>query len=214
VAQEILSRIQQMVVEGEPQGIEEPVRKALVQGIEPLTIINEALIRGISIVGEEFEKGNYFLPDLILGARAMEAGLAILEPLLLSKKERRKLATVVMGTVEGDLHEIGKNIVITMFKANGFEVYDLGVDVPTARFIEKISEVKPDIVGVSALLTTTIRKQKDLIETLKEEGLRHKVKVMVGGAPITRDWAEKIGADGYAPDASQAVHEAKRLLGL
>ena len=214
MASDILQRIRQSVVNGEPEETADLVREALGGGHAPLAIVNEALIAGINLVGEEFQKGTYFLPDLILGAKAMEAGLAILQPLLVGDQEREPVARMVIGTVQGDLHDLGKKIVATLFRANGFEVHDLGVDVPTSAFVEKIREVKPHIVGLSALLTTTVHKQRELIETLTELGLRDRVKVMVGGAPITREWAEKIGADAVGADASQAVLEARRLLGL
>ena len=164
------------------------------------------------MVGERFESGEYFLPDLLLGAKAMEAGIAIVEPML-EGTNREFVGRVLMGTVHGDLHSIGKNIVIMMLKSAGFEVFDLGVDVPTSAFIEKIRKLNPDIVGISALLTTTVGCQKEIIESLKEEGLRDSVKIMIGGAPINQNWADQIGADGYAEDASSAAKLAKRLMG-
>jgi len=170
------------------------------------------LTRGIEIVGQNFAAGKFYLPDLLLGAKSMEAGIKILEPLL-AGKNRDFLGKVLMGTVEGDLHEIGKNIVIMMLKTSGFEVLDLGIDVPAKKFIEKIKEQRPDIVGISALLTTTVARQKEIIELLEEEGLRKSVKVMIGGAPINQAWADKIGADGYAEDATVAVEVAKKLMG-
>lgn len=208
----ILEQIQQCVVDGENEEVAGLVEKALAQGIEPLSIVNDALVKGINVVGEEYQQGSFFLPDLVLGAKAMEAGLAVIQPHLMGKQQRKVEGRLLIGTVHGDLHDIGKNIVGTLFRANGFEVHDLGVDVSTARFVEKIRELKPDLVGLSALLTTTVRAQKDLIETLIEEGLRDKVKVLVGGAPITREWAKQIGADGYGADAAEAVSEAKKLL--
>ncbi|AFV12932.1 trimethylamine corrinoid protein 1 [Thermacetogenium phaeum DSM 12270] len=207
-----MKEVAEAVIEGDEDAVPELTRKALEAGIEPLRIINEGLTPGIEVVGDRFAAGEYFLPDLLLGAKAMEAGIAVLEPLL-AGVNREFIGRVIMGTVHGDLHSIGKNIVIMMLKSAGFEVIDLGVDVPTDRFIEKIKELKPDIVGISALLTTTVGKQKEIIETLKEEGLRDSVKVMIGGAPINQTWADQIGADGYAEDATTAVKLARRLIG-
>ncbi|MDK2880799.1 MAG: hypothetical protein PWQ99_574 [Clostridia bacterium] len=207
-----MKEVAEAVIEGDEDAVPELTRKAVEAGIEPLKIINEGLTRGIEVVGDRFAAGEYFLPDLLLGAKAMEAGIAVLEPLL-AGVNREFIGRVIMGTVHGDLHSIGKNIVIMMLKSAGFEVIDLGVDVPTDRFIEKIKELKPDIVGISALLTTTVGKQKEIIETLKEEGLRDSVKVMIGGAPINQTWADQIGADGYAEDATTAVKLARRLIG-
>ena len=209
-----LEKIQQLLIDGEDEELKEAVQQALDEGVGPLSILNDALIKGIAAVGDEYQKGNFFLPDLILGAKAMEAGIAVIKPLLTGDQEAKSGSKLLIGTVEGDLHDIGKNIVATMFRANGFEVQDLGVDVKNDLFVEKIKEYKPDLVGLSALLTTTVVKQKDLIETLVEEGLRDEVKIMVGGAPISKEWAEQIGADAYASDAAEAVHEAKKLLGL
>ena len=207
----ILEQIQQLLIDGEESEIEELVRQALEEGIKPITILNDALIKGIEIVGEEYQKGNFFLPDLILGAKAMETGISILQPLLVGDQTVQEGRKFLIGTVEGDLHDIGKNIVATMFRANGFVVYDLGVDVPNKLFIEKIREIKPDIIGLSALLTTTVGKQKDLIETLIEEGLRDSVKILIGGASISSEWAEQIGADAYGSDAAEAVIVAKKF---
>jgi corrinoid protein of di/trimethylamine methyltransferase len=207
----ILDQIQQLIIDGEDEELIKLVQEALHEGIKPIIILNDGLIKGIGVVGEEYQKGNFFLPDLILGAKAMEAGMSILQPLLIGDQAAKAGRKLIIGTVEGDLHDIGKTIVATMFRANGFEVYDLGVDVPNQLFIEKTRELKPDIIGLSALLTTTVGKQKDFIETLIEEGLRDSVKIMVGGAPISKEWADQIGADAYASDAAEAVIEAKRF---
>ncbi|ATW28140.1 corrinoid protein [Candidatus Formimonas warabiya] len=210
--EEILKDLAEAVVDGDEEKVAEVTNLAVAQGIEPLEIINGGLTRGIEIVGQNFAAGKFYLPDLLLGAKSMEAGIKILEPLL-AGKNRDFLGKVLMGTVEGDLHEIGKNIVIMMLKTSGFEVLDLGIDVPAKKFIEKIKEQRPDIVGISALLTTTVARQKEIIELLEEEGLRKSVKVMIGGAPINQAWADKIGADGYAEDATVAVEVAKKLMG-
>ncbi|EHQ91179.1 corrinoid protein [Desulfosporosinus youngiae] len=211
--EEILDKLIEGVREGDAAQVKEWTDKAIAAGMPPLTIINEGLTLGIQAVGALFADGTYFLPDLLLGAKAMDAGIKVIEPLMADEK-REFLGRVLMGTVEGDLHEIGKNIVIMMLKTSGFEVLDIGIDVPAKKFIEKTQEFKPDIIGISALLTTTVGRQKEIIELLQEEGLRDKVKVMIGGAPINQNWADTIGADGYAEDATVAVDVAKRLLAV
>lgn len=208
---DILKNLADAIAEGDEDLAVELTKKAVDAGLEPVKIINDGLTVGINVVGERFGAGEYFLPDLLLGAKAMEAGINILEPLM-AGGEREFIGRVIMGTVEGDLHSIGKNIVINMLKAAGFEVFDLGVDVPTSKFAEEIKRLNPDIVGISALLTSTVGKQQEIIEFLKEQGIRDKVKVMIGGAPISQSWADKIGADGYAEDAIGAVKVAKNLL--
>ncbi len=180
--EEILTQLAEAVVEGDDESAITLTQKAIDDGVDPLTIINEGLTKGIKIVGEYFGNGRYFLPDLLLGAKAMDSGVRILEPLLVGTS-RESSGTVVIGTVQGDLHEIGKNIVAMMLKTSGFEVIDLGVDVASSKFVEKVKEIKPDIIGISALLTTTIGRQKEIIEILIEEGLRDTVKVMIGGCP-------------------------------
>jgi corrinoid protein of di/trimethylamine methyltransferase len=182
-------------------------------GIDPLKAIEEGLAQGIREVGNKFANGEVFLPELIMAAETMKKALEILEPeLKKKKKERKTLGKVLLGTVAGDIHSIGKTIVASMLSANGFEVYDIGEDVPAGKFVEKVKELKPDILGLSALLTTTLPEQKVVIETLKKEGLRDKVKVIVGGAPTSREWAKEIGADGYGADATEAVEVVKKLL--
>ena len=213
MSQETYAGLAQAVIDGEPEEAEEQARLALEQGLDPLACINEGLSPGIDRVGELFASGEYFLPDLIMGGDAMKAALAILEPALAGDQERELLGTVVLGTVEGDLHEIGKTLVGTMLTANGFLVTDVGVDKSAAEFIDAIKESQATLVGASALLTTTMLQQQKLIEAIEEAGLRDQVKVMVGGAPITASWAEKIGADGFAEDAISAVALAKRLAG-
>jgi corrinoid protein of di/trimethylamine methyltransferase len=211
--QELFDKLTQAVVEGEPEDAEELAKQALDQGFDPLACINEGLAKGMDRVGELFASGEYFLPDLIIGGEAMKAALAVLEPALTGDQEREVAGRVVLGTVEGDLHEIGKTLVGTMLTANGFQVTDIGIDKSADEFIAAVKEANATLVGASALLTTTIPEQQKIIEALEEAGLRDQVKVMVGGAPVTQAWADKIGADGYAEDAIAAVAVAKRLVG-
>jgi len=211
--EDILNKLTQAVIDGEPEDAAELAQQALDEGLDPLTCINEGLTPGIDRVGELFAEGEYFLPDLIIGGEAMKEALAILEPALSGDEERQVLGRVVLGTVEGDLHEIGKTLVGTMLTANGFLVTDIGIDRPPADFVAAVKEANATLVGASALLTTTMPAQQKIIDALAEAGLRDRVKVMVGGAPITQGWADKIGADGYAEDAIGAVALAKRLVG-
>jgi corrinoid protein of di/trimethylamine methyltransferase len=212
MSEELYQKLAQAVIDGEPEDAEALARQALAQGADPLACINLGLVKGIQKVGEYFSAGDYFLPELIIGADAMKAALDVLEPALLEGQSRTVVGKVVLGTVEGDLHEIGKTLVSTMLTAHGFKVLDIGVDKKTSDFIAAIQEMDADIVGASALLTTTMRQQKKLIEALQEAGLREKVKVMVGGAPVTESYAKEIGADGYAEDAIAAVEIAYRLM--
>jgi corrinoid protein of di/trimethylamine methyltransferase len=211
--EDILNKLTQAVIDGEPEDAAELAQQALDEGLDPLTCINEGLTPGIDRVGELFADGEYFLPDLIIGGEAMKEALAILEPALSGDEQREVLGRVVLGTVEGDLHEIGKTLVGTMLTANGFLVTDIGIDRPPADFVAAVKEANATLVGASALLTTTMPAQQKIIDALAEAGLRDRVKVMVGGAPITQGWADKIGADGYAEDAIGAVALAKRLVG-
>ncbi|MDH5306831.1 MAG: corrinoid protein [Myxococcales bacterium] len=212
MSEELFEKLTQAVVDGEPEDAEALVEQALEQGIDPLACINQGLMKGIEKVGELFSDGRYFLPELILGATAMKAALEVLEPRLIGSQKREVLGTVVLGTVAGDQHEIGKTLVGTMLTANGFQVIDIGVDKKADDFVAAIVESNADIVGASALLTTTILEQKRLIDTVVEAGLRDKVKVLVGGAPVTESFAAEIGADGYADDAISAVHVARKLI--
>ena len=213
MSQEMFDKLTQAVVDGELEDAEALAAQALEEGLDPLECINRGLSPGIDQVGELFASGEYFLPDLIIGGDAMKAALAILEPALTGSQERKVLAQVVLGTVEGDLHEIGKTLVGTMLTANGFEVIDIGVDKPASAFVDAVRESGAALVGASALLTTTMLHQKEVIQALEEAGLGEKVKVMVGGAPITESWAKGIGADGYAEDAIGAVAVARELAG-
>ncbi|HEX16246.1 MAG TPA: cobalamin-binding protein, partial [Deltaproteobacteria bacterium] len=175
--------------------------------------LNEALIPAMEIVGREYEEGERYVPEMLISAEAMKAAMGVLRPRLVETGVRLK-GKVVIGTVEGDLHDIGKNLVAMMLEGAGFEVIDLGVEVTAERFVQAVREHKPDVLGMSALLTTTMIHMPEVIEALKEAGLREEVKVIVGGAPVTQEYAEKIGADGYAPDAASAVEVVKRLLGV
>ena len=212
---EILTEITRTLVACEaPDLVPALSQKALEQGEEPLTIINQGLVPGMEIVGEKFQTGEYFLPQMVIAANAMQQAMGLLQPELLARQQSVDVPGVfVIGSVKGDIHEIGKSLVATMMLASGFQVHDLGVDVAPETFVEKVQETGADLVGLSALLTTTMTAQRDVLEALQEAGIRDRVKVMVGGAPVTEAWAESIGADGYAGDVVSAVDLAKHLLG-
>jgi corrinoid protein of di/trimethylamine methyltransferase len=215
MTEELYKNMAQAVIDGDDEAAEALARQALDGGVDPLEAINEGLTPGMDVVGELYATGEYFLPDLILGGEAMKAALAVLEPALAAAgQERQVLGTVVLGTVQGDIHEIGKSLVGSMLSANGFRVHDLGIDVEAEEFVVRAREYGADIVALSALLTTTMLHQRDVIEHLSEAGLREQVKVMVGGSPVTQAWADQIGADGFAEDAANAVTVAKRLMGV
>ena len=214
MSEKLYKQMAQAVIDGDDEEASALAQSALEQGVDPLTAINKGYTAGMDVVGELYSTGEYFLPDLILGGEAMKAALASLEPALKASGQAREVAgVVVLGTVKGDIHEIGKSLVGSMLSANGFEVYDLGIDIEAGEFVAKAREYKADIVALSALLTTTMLHQRDVIEHLAEAGLRDKVKVMVGGSPVTQGWAEQIGADGFAEDAAGAVGVAKKLMG-
>lgn len=213
--EDLLTRLQEAVVSGEPEQARALAMEALEAGIAPLVAVERALNPGMQRVGERYENGDYFIPDLVMAAEAMKAAMQVFEPVLMARQEQRQvLGTVVIGTVAGDIHEIGKSLVATMLSAAGFQVHDLGVDVPATVFVDKVREVGADVLGLSALLTTTMRNQEVVIEALKEAGLRDSVKVIVGGAPASAEWAQTIGADGYAENAHEAVDVVKQLLGV
>jgi len=208
----ILTKVTRSLVMCEPDSTTELTRRALEMDLEPLTIINQGLVPGMDIVGEKFETGECFLPQLVIVANAMQQAMALLEPELRARQQVTESAgTMVIGTVAGDIHEIGKSLVGTMMSAHGFRVYDLGVDVSPAAFVDKVRETQADLLGLSALLTTTMTAQREVIQAVEEAGIRERVKVMVGGAPVTQEWADTIGADGYAEDVIRAVELAKRL---
>lgn len=209
----LVKELAQAVIDGDIDKSKELATTMVGNGVPPTTILNEGLTKGLMVVGERFGNGDAFLTDLMLSAEAMKSGLQVVEPeLRKSHIEREYVGTVVIGTVEGDIHDIGKTIVATMFEVSGFKVIDLGCDVKSQLFIEKIGEAKAHILGLSALLSTTMGKQQETIKALEDKGLRSNVKVMVGGAPITPEWAQQIGADDSAPDAMLAVTKAKKLM--
>ena len=213
MSDELFAALRQAVIDGDAGAAGEAAQRALDEGVPPLAAIDEGLVPGLSYVGEQFGLGELFLPDMMLAARAMQKAMAILEPVLQAEAtERKVVGRVVIGTVKGDIHEIGKNLVGMMLATSGFEVHDLGVDVAPERFVEAAKEHDADLVGVSALLTTTMAGQRTVIEQIAAAGLRDLAKVIVGGAPASASWAAEIGADGYSEDAIGAVALARRLV--
>jgi 5-methyltetrahydrofolate--homocysteine methyltransferase len=209
-----LETIQQNIYEGKAEEVRARVQEALADGLPAQEILEKGLIAGMDEVGRDFKAGDLFIPEVLACARAMHAGMEVLRPLLAEGREgigRASLGKVVIGTVQGDVHDIGKNLVSMMLEGAGFEVMDLGVDVPPNRFVEAVGARNPRIVGMAAMLTTTTPMMKTIIEALAEAGLRDKVKVLVGGAPVTSAYARQIGADAYAPDAATAVDVARGL---
>jgi corrinoid protein of di/trimethylamine methyltransferase len=204
----------QSIIDGDSDISVELAQKSIEMGVPPLDAITKGFVIGVNYIGDQFGAGEAFLPELVMAGEAMKAAVAVLEPELLKLGEAREImGRVVLATVEGDIHEIGKTLVGTMLSASGFEVTDLGVDQPADKIIGKALEINADLIGMSALLTTTMVRQREVIEELDKEGLRPRIKVMVGGAPITRDWATKIKADGTSEDAVGAVALAKQLMG-
>jgi corrinoid protein of di/trimethylamine methyltransferase len=215
MTEELFQKMAQSILDGDSDSAVALAKQSIAEGLDPLDAITKGFVIGVNQVGESFSCGQAFLPELVMAGEAMKAAVATLEPEMAKRGTARTVfGKVVLATVEGDIHEIGKTLVGTMLSSSGFQVYDLGVDVPTARIIEKVKEVNADLVGLSALLTTTMVKQKEVIDELDKQSLRKKVKVMVGGAPVTRDWVNKIEADGYSEDAIGAVGLAKSLLGI
>jgi trimethylamine corrinoid protein len=213
VREELFNDIRKAIVEGDKPRAQELAREAVRSGADLNEVIDKGYVAGIQAVGELWEKGEYFLPELISSAECMKAAMDILQPEMAKANiKSRSLGKVVIGTVEGDIHDIGKNLVASMLQANGFEVFDLGADVKLERFIEKAEVEKADIICLSALLTTTMLNQKRFIEMLRQKGHYGKYKVLVGGAPATRKWAEDIGAQGFAENAALAVKAAKAAM--
>lgn len=203
--------LNEAVIDGDVGAVESQVSRALDEGIDARSILISGLIAGMEVVGKRFTSGEMFLPEVMVSGEAMHKGLDILRPIL-AKSGQEELGTIVMGTVEGDIHNIGKKIVCFLLEGNGFKVIDLGVDVKADVFARAIEEHNPNILGMSALLTTTMLNMGSTIDVLKEKGIRERVKIIVGGAPITEEFAKSIGADGYAPEAGSGVEWVKKTL--
>jgi corrinoid protein of di/trimethylamine methyltransferase len=210
----IIEEIQQAIIDLEEDKTAELTQEAIDKDLNPLVILQEGLTEGVRTVGDKFGRGEVFLPELAMSADCMRAGVELVEPLLdeMDLGDEDTAGKVVIGTVDEDIHNIGKNILITMLKANGFDVVDLGVEIPNEDFVEAVKDEQPDILGMSALMTMTMDHQEEVIELLEEEGVRDDVKVMVGGAPTSEEWRDEIGADGYADNADAAVELAIDLL--
>jgi 5-methyltetrahydrofolate--homocysteine methyltransferase len=207
----LFRKIAEAVKEGDAQEVEQLIKEALAEGISASQLVNEALIVGMGEIGVLFKNNEVYVPEVLIAARAMHAGLGIVKPLL-AAQEHAAVGKIVLGTVKGDLHDIGKNLVGMMFEGAGFEVIDIGIDVPPEKFIEAIKSESPGIVAMSALLTTTMPCMQEAIAAIEAAGLREQVKIIVGGAPVTDDFAEAIGADGFAPDAASAAELALELV--
>jgi len=213
--QKLLDALQQAVIQGDAVKTDHLAKAAIEQGVDPLLALEEGLGKGIRMVGDAFGKEELFLPELIIAADAMKAGTSILAAELKKRGvERKPIGTVVIGTSSGDIHDIGKTIVATMLTANGFDVYDLGVDVSPEKFVAAVKQHNANIVGISSLLTTSMINQPEVIKALMEANLRDKVKVIIGGGPVSAEWAEMIGADGYGVNAAEAVVKVRALLSL
>lgn len=208
---EIINEISEFLQKGRAKNVKKLVEEALEQGLDPKEILNDGLLAGMMIVGGKFKRNEVFVPEVLVAARAMSAGISILEPKLV-EVGNEPIGKAVVGTVKGDLHDIGKNLVVMMLKGVGFEIYDLGTDVDADTFIAKAEEVGADVIGMSALLTTTMPNMKDVIDELNEKGLREKYIVMVGGAPVNDTFAQQIGADYYTADAPSAAEVAKEAV--
>lgn len=206
-----LTEIYENVIEGNAPGVQAGVQSALAQGVSADVILNQALIAAMSEVGQRFEEGDFFVPEMLIAARAMQTGLALLKPKLVESGVK-SAGKVAIGTVKGDLHDIGKNLVSMMLEGAGYEVQDLGVDVTPQAFVQA-AQNGAQVVGMSALLTTTMNNMKNTVQALEEAGIRNRVRVIIGGAPVTEDFARQIGADAYAPDASVAVRTVRQMLG-
>lgn len=212
---ELRQGLAQAVIDGQAEEAKEVADQVVAVGANPLEVVEEVLSPAMDEVGRRYEEADYFIPDLVMAGEAMKAAMSVLGPALVARGQARSSpGVVVIGTVEGDIHEIGKSLVATMLEAAGFIVHDLGVDVPTADFVSQAREFDADVVGLSALLTTTMLNQRSVIEGLVEAGLRERVKVVIGGAPASPQWAERIGADAYAENAREAVAVTRRLMGV
>lgn len=212
--EELFEAMSRSVIDGDEDAADALAREGVEAGLPPLDAIDRGFVKGIEFVGDEFAAENMFLPELVAAGEALKAAMAVLEPELSRQGEERQIhGKVVLATAPGDIHDIGKSLVGTMLSAAGFQVFDLGVDVPVATVVDTARNVGADIVGIGALLTTTMTGQRDVIAALTEAGLRPHVKVIVGGAPVTQGWADEIGADGFGEDAARAVAVARRLVG-
>lgn len=209
---DILHDIAQALIEGDTPRVKSLTEKALEQKIPPIDVVNLGLIKGMDIIGKKFKDMEISIPEVFSSARAMYTGLEVLRPFLSHHQVHR--GTFMIGTVKGDIHDIGKNLVAMLMEGAGFTVIDLGIDVPAEKFVEAIEKENPDIVGMSALLTVTMQEMESVIKAIEEAGLRKKVKIMIGGAPVTQEFADKIGADAYGEDARDAVEKARYLLGI
>ena len=205
--------IAENLIKGNRDGVGELVQQAVDEGVSASDILNKGLVAGMDVVGAKFKNNEFYVPEVLIAARAMKAGMGIIRPLL-AESGAKPMAIFVIGTCKGDLHDIGKNLVSMMMEGAGYEVIDLGIDVAPEKFVEVVKERNPDIIALSALLTTTMPSMKTTIDALEAAGVREQVKTMIGGAPVTQNYADEIGADGYAPDAASAVDTVKRLLGL
>jgi 5-methyltetrahydrofolate--homocysteine methyltransferase len=208
-----IQEVYDSVLSGNLSETKQNVQTALASNVPAEELLNNGLIAAMKEVGQLFEEGEYFVPEMLISARAMQAGMSVLRPILVDQ-DIKPVGKVVIGTVKGDLHDIGKNLVSMMLEGSGFQMIDIGTDVSPEKFLEAINEHKPDIVGMSALLTTTMMNIPKTITYLAEQGVRNKIKIIIGGAPVSKKFADEIGADGFAPDASQAAAVAKRLMGV
>ena len=207
-----LKKLYEAVVSGDAKTTKALTQQALAEGVDPLTLVNEHMVPAMDEVGRRFEANEYFVPELLISARAMKAALELIRPLLTARGDK-PVGRVAVGTVKGDLHDIGKNLVATLLEGGGFEVIDLGVNVSPEKFIAAVNEKQANVIAMSALLTTTMPAMKTTIDALKQAGVRDKVKVLIGGAPITQKYSEEIGADGYSENAVGAVALAKKAVG-
>ncbi|MEA1976408.1 MAG: corrinoid protein [Chloroflexota bacterium] len=208
---DVLKQIVEVLYQGDDESVSSLTQKALDEGIEPGEVLKNGLLAGMEQVGVDFRAGDLFVPEVLIAARAMHAGMEVLRPFL-SESDMASSGKIVIGTVRGDMHDIGKNLVGMMLEGGGFEVIDIGIDLPPDRFVEVVKAERPNIVGMSALLTTTMQNMRHTIDALENAGLREEVSVIIGGAPVTKEFADEIGADGYAPDAGSAVELARSLM--
>lgn len=209
----ILEDIQNSIITYKPAKTKELCQQALAEGLEPQVILSEGLIAGMSVIGAKFKENKIYVPEVLISAKATHAGLDILKPIL-SERKSKPVGKFMIGTVKDDLHDIGKNLVAMMMEGAGFEVINLGVNIDPDKFVDGIKEHQPDIVGMSSLITSTLHSVEDTIKAIEAAGLRNQVKILVGGAPVTEEWALQIGADGYGKDATASVDAARKLMGV